>query len=251
MRLSLKVKLAALISLLVLVVVVVTSWLYVSALLRFTLEGFHSRALAEAKRVLVQSSDVLNQASFPSSLNPESSNDLRTFARSTLNGDSRLRSFVESAAAFSEGLEFVAITASNGEVVLHNDQLQLGSHLPLGPPFSDLAQAKLYRQLEILYGSPQIYEVDLPVTYGPEKMEVRIGVSSFLLKNTLGREIKKALSTSLIVVLLSTLTAGVLSFMILRPLESISLNVDRLARGELPVRWPSRAAMSGVFSPRS
>ena len=235
MSLSLKVKLTALISLLVLVVVVATSAWYVSALIRFTLSNAQSRAMDEAGRLVSQAGVVLNQARLPPGLNAGSREDLRKFASQTLNADPELVSFVESSLAFSEYFEYVALTASDGEVVLHNDPHEVGQPLPDAQPFAKLAQAGLYQHLILIYrGHIQIFEVSLHAKFGSEPMDARIGVSTILLRDRLGPEINKALERSVIVVLLATFTAGVLSFFMLGPLKSIALNVDRLARGELP-----------------
>lgn len=235
MSLSLKAKLTALVSLLVLVVVVATSAWYVSALIRFTLTSAHSLAMDEAQQLISQSAVVLNQARLPPGMDPENPEDLRTFARQTLNDDQQLVSFIGSAQAFSEYFEYVAVTASNGEVILHNDPKQVRSILPRAAPFAELAQDGLYQHLKMIYGRRiQIFEVNLRATFGNESMTARVGVSTILLKSKLGPEINGALEKSAIVVLLATLTAGVLSFVVLGPLKSISLNVDRLARGELP-----------------
>jgi signal transduction histidine kinase len=235
MSLSLKAKLTALISLLVLVVVVATSAWYVSALIRFTLVSARSQAIDEAQRLISQSAVVLNQARLPAGMNPENPEELRSFASQTLNNDPQLVSFIGSAQAFSEYFEYVALTASNGDVILHNDPQQVRHVLPRTAPFAELADDGLYEHLKMIYGKRiRIFEVSLPATFGSESMTARIGVSTILLKSKLGPEINKALEKSAVVVLLATLTAGVLSLVVLGPLKSISLNVDQLARGELP-----------------
>src|SRR5579863_408337 len=235
LSLSLKAKLTALISLLVLVVVVATSAWYVSSLIRFTLASAHTQAIDEAQRLISQSAVVINQARLPPGMNAGNPEDLRKFASQVLNEDQQLVSFIGSAQAFSEYFEYVALTASNHEVILHNDPHQVGQILPEVPPFAELAQNSLYRHLKMIYGPQiQIFEVDLSATFGNEPMVARIGISTILLKSKLGPEINRALKKSALAVLLATLTAGVLSFAVLGPLKSIALNVDRLARGELP-----------------
>lgn len=235
LRLRLKAKLTALISLLVLVVVVATSAWYVSGLIRFTLVSAHNQAMAETQRVISQASVALNQVRLPPGMNPDNVDDLRKFASQTLNDDKGLVSFIGSAQAFSDYFEYVALTASNQQVILHNDPNQVGNILPQAAPFAELTQHNLFRHLQMIYGSQiQIFEVDLPATFGKESMMARVGISTILLKSKLRPEINQALEKSAIVVLFATLTAGILSFVVLGPLKSIALNVDQLARGELP-----------------
>ncbi|HEY6293996.1 MAG TPA: histidine kinase dimerization/phospho-acceptor domain-containing protein, partial [Terriglobia bacterium] len=247
-KFSLKAKLTALISCLVLLVVMVTSTLYVSALIRHTLDDVHLRAWDVARRVYDQARYVLNQAQFPASLNPENPDDLRRFARDTLNADRRLLDFIQSEGAFSESLEYVTITDSSGAVIVHNVQDRVGHQWTPDPDFQVLARAGLYRQLRTIYGPPRVYEVVYHLKYGPEPMDVRVGVSTALL-GRVRPEIQAAFRGTLIAVLLSTLTAGLVSLLVLRPLETISLNVDRLARGELPGPVPvSRSDEWGILS---
>jgi len=248
LKLSLKAKLTALISCLVLLVVMVTSTLYVDELIKHTLIDIHLRAFDVARRTYDQARYVLNQAPFPATLNPENPADLRIFARETLNADPQLLYSVQSEGVYSENLEYVAITDSNHTVVVHNLQDRVGRALTPDPDFGLLARAGLYRQLRTIYGPPRIYEVVYPIKYGVEPMDVRVGVSTALL-GRVRPEIESAFRISLVGVLLSTLTAGLVSLLILRPLETISLNVDRLARGELPVPVPvSRSDEWGILS---
>jgi signal transduction histidine kinase len=235
MSLSLKAKLTALISLLVLLVVVATSVWYVSGLIRFTLVTAHNDAFAEAQRLISQSGFVLNQAHLPPGMNPDDPEDLRNFAQLTLNDNRALVSFVGSAQAFSDYFEYVALTGSDRKVVLHNDPHEVGHILPDEPPFANLAEAGLYQHLKMIYGRRiQIFEVTVDAQYGTEPMAARVGISTILLKSKLAPEINSALKKWGIVVLLATLAAGGLSFVVLGPLKDISLNVDQLARGEVP-----------------
>jgi signal transduction histidine kinase len=239
MSLSLKVKLTALISLLVLVVVVATSAWYVSALIRFTLDSSRRQATDEAQRLISQSAVVLNQARLPPGMSADNPEELRTFALQTLNQDVQLVSFIQSSQVFSDFFEYVALTASNREIILHNDQTQVGHILPSTPSFTELDQAGFYQHLRMIYGGRiQIFEVDLGASFGKEPLTARVGVSTILLKSKLGPEINKALEKSAFVVLLATFAAGVLSFGVLAPLKSIALNVDRLTRGEVPSPVP-------------
>lgn len=235
MRLSLKAKLTALISVLVLLVVVAISGLYCYAIIQHTLRDVSGRAQDLTRQVYDQCREVLASAQMPSGMNPNDPAQLRTFAQSTLNSDVGLVSGIQSANTFSQTFEYVTITDDAGQVILHNDPSQVGHEFPYGSkPFSMLVRAGLFRQFEAIYGRPQVYEVDFQLKFGILPMDVRVGISTVFLRAQVKPQLDAAYWASGVAILLATLTAALLSFLVLRPLESISLNVDRLARGELP-----------------
>ncbi len=250
MRVSLKAKLTALISALVLVVVVVTSGLYCLGLVEHTLDDVASHAQDLTRQVYDQSRESLAQAHMPVGMDPNDPSQLRKFAQDALNSDRELVSSVQSANTYSQSFEYVGITDDAGNVVLHSDPTQVGKQLPAGTPFEVLQKAGLYRQLRAFYrAAPHIYEVDFPLKLGALPLDVRVGISTVFLGRTLKPQLKNALAVSIVAILLSTITAGLLSFLVLRPLQSISLNVDRLARGELPGPVPvDRSDEWGVLS---
>ncbi|HXJ94675.1 MAG TPA: ATP-binding protein [Terriglobia bacterium] len=249
MRLSLKAKLTALISLLVLMVVVAISVLYCSALIQHTLLNVSGRANDITKLVFEQSRQALNVAPVPPGTDFHNPDQVRNFLHTALNGDSRLVSLLESTATFSESLEYVTITDGSDHVLLQNTAGEDGQKFPAAPPFSQLSKGTLVHQLQAIYGHPRLYEVVFPIKFGEEPMNIRVGVSTVLLRGLLKPELSRAFRVSLAAILLSTLTAGLLSFLVLRPLESISLSVERMARGELPGPVPvSRSDEWGILS---
>jgi signal transduction histidine kinase len=249
MRLSLKAKLTGLISLLVLVVVVATSALYCSDLIRYTLYDVSGRADDITKLVFEQARDALRTAQVPPGIDFHNPDQVRDFLRTVLSHDSGLLTTLESTTTFSESLEYVTITDGSDRVILQNTAGEVGQKFSVAPPFSQLSKVSFLHQLQTIYGRPRLYEVDFPIKFGQEPMNIRVGVSTVLLGNLLKPELQRAFEGSLAAVVLSTLTAGALSFLLLRPLESISLNVERMARGELPGPVPvSRNDEWGILS---
>jgi signal transduction histidine kinase len=234
MRLSLQAKLTLLISALVLLVVVAISGLYCSGLVRYTLNDVASHAQYLTRQVYEQAREALGPALMPAGMDPNDPTQLRNFAEDVFKHDSRLLSSVQSSNTYSQAFEYVAITAGDGYVVLHTDPDQVERQLPPAASFETLRKASLYRQFRLLYGAPHVYEVDFALKFGVLPMDVRVGISTAFLAGALTPQLKGALLASLIAIVLSTITAALLSFLVLRPLKSISLNVDRLARGELP-----------------
>src|SRR5450759_1097962 len=100
MRLSLKAKLTALISLLVLLVVVSTSTLYISNLTRQALLDVQSKGEYVANEVYHQAGAVLAQSRMPAGANPADFEGLRRFVQQRLSTDPGLASLIESAVGY-------------------------------------------------------------------------------------------------------------------------------------------------------
>jgi signal transduction histidine kinase len=233
MRLRLKAKLTALISLLVLLVVVATSTVYISNLTRQALLEVQSKGEYVASEVYHQAGAVLAQSRLPEGQDPEDFQALRSFVQTRLSSDAGLASLMESAVDYSPIVDYVAITDTNLAVLVHRNPEEVGHHLTPAPPYSQLLQAGILQQLRAVYGPPRDYEVILPLALGPRPLgDVRVGVSTVLLRGEIAPNLRRALLLSLVAIVFATLSAGVVSFLVLRPLENISQSVDLLARGE-------------------
>jgi len=237
MRLSLKAKLTALIAFLVLLVVLATSTVYLSNLTRQALTEVLSIGEYVANETYHRARTVLAKSHMPAGANPSDFQELRRFVQATLAGDGGLASLMESAVGYSPTLYYVAITGIDHQVLVHNDPGEIGRRLVPAPPFGRLIHVGLIPQLRVIYGSPRVYEVVLPLEIGGKPLgDVRVGVSTLFLRNQITPQLRAALILSGLAMLFATLSAGLVSFRLLRPLETISHSVDRLASGERPVQ---------------
>jgi signal transduction histidine kinase/competence protein ComGC len=233
MRLSLKAKLTALITLLVLLVVVVTSTVYISNLTRQALLQVQSKGEYAADEVYHQAQAALAGSHMPQGESPQDFQALHSFVQMRLASDAGLASQMESAVGYSPVIDYVAITDANLAVLVHSNPEELGHHITPAPPFSQIVKAGMVRQLRTVFGPPRVYEVTLPLAIGPNlSADVRVGVSTVLLRDEIWPNLRAALQLSLVVIVFATLSAAVVSFRVLRPLEKISQSVDLLARGE-------------------
>src|ERR1019366_10708987 len=133
MRLSLKAKLTALISLLVLLVVVSTSTLYISNLTRQALLDVQSKGDYVAHEVYHQAGSVLAAKPMPAGASPADYEALRKVVQERLSTDPGLASLIESAVGYSPTLYYVAITDTNGLILVHNDEGEIGNYLTPAP----------------------------------------------------------------------------------------------------------------------
>jgi len=250
MALSLKIKLTALVTLLVLLMVLAVSMLYLSHLTRQALTEVEERGEYVAHEIYHQASTLLSQARMPAGSNPFDFEALRNFVQVRFAADAGLTSLLESVVGYAPPIYYATITDTRRQVLVHNDPGKIGQVLPPAPPFDDLLHAGLLRQWRVIYGPSKVYEVVLPLEIGDQPLgDVRVGVSTLFLGHQITPDLRSALILSIAIIIFTTLFAGLLSYRLLRPLETISRSVDLLARGQYsqPVRL-KRSDEWGVLS---
>src|SRR5271165_3465774 len=168
MRLSLKAKLTALITGLVLLVVVVTSTVYISNLTRQALREVLTKGDYVAHEVSHQAGAALAGCHMPQGESPHDLEALHGFVRMCLSSDPGLASLMESAIGYLPTVDYVAITDMTLTVLVHSNPEEFGQHLTPAPRYSQLMQAGMLRQLGAVYGPPKVYEVILPLSLGAQ-----------------------------------------------------------------------------------
>ncbi len=251
MRLSLKAKLTAAISLLVLLVVLAISVVYLSRLTHQALAEVGRKGEDLAHEVYEQARSVLAHSELPPGTNPLDSKAILAFVQSRLSQDRGLNTLLNSAVGYSATIYNVVITDAGGTVLVDNNPAEIGERYQPPPAFRDLLNAGIVRQIEVIYGRPRVYEVTLPVALGTEPLTVRVGVSTIFLRQELTPELRRGLGLAALAILLATLTASLLSYQLLRPLETITRSVAQMAQGESAEPLPlHRRDEWGVLSSR-
>jgi signal transduction histidine kinase len=233
MKISLKVKLTALISLLVLVVMIAVSALYLMLFVRHTLLNVEQIGASISQETYSRARQAMLATKIPPYINSSDFAEVRAFIHVRLGQDESLISLLQAVVAYYPSVDYVALTGPNRLVLAHNDPALIGHLLPYAPPLSELLHAGFIRDLQIIYGAPQDYEVNFPLQMQNKPFgDIRVGVSTVLLASQVTPQLKGALELAVVVIVFATLTAGLLSFRVLRPLAVISQSVDRIARGE-------------------
>ena len=250
MRLSLKTKFTLAISLLVLAVVTAVSALYIARLTRQTLRQADERARFIAQQVFLACQNALADAAergeSPASL---SAADLREYARRTFDNSSSLNSVIESAIGYSPLIYEITISDRDGVVLVSSDAELRGEKVPVRPGVSSLVRGGFFQQLRTLYGPPQVFEDSLPFKLGPGPFgDVRVGLSSALIRNEISSLLASAGWYALGSVLLSTMLAFVVSRVSLSPIDRISAQLDRISAGEFDIEPVQRGDELGVVS---
>jgi signal transduction histidine kinase len=264
MKLSLKVRLTAFISLLVLLVVLGVSGLYLLHFVRRELQNVQLTAGYIRQEIYSRAREAVASAEIPAYINRKDPNEVRAFLQVRLSQDKGLMSLMQSAVGYYPSIDYVALTGPNRIILADYDSSQVGKQMPPVPSLSDLLHAGLIQELESIYGPPQDYEVQQPLQldFGhlgkvPLNMrhqwfgDVCVGVSSVFLSAEVTPRLKSAVELAGVTVVLATLIAGLLSFTALRPLATISQSVELMARGEFtqPVRL-KREDEWGILSSR-
>jgi PAS domain S-box-containing protein len=234
MRLSLKTKFTLATSLLVLAVVAVVSGLYLGRLTSQVLRQADDRARFVAQQVFLACQNALADASetgrSPRSAQPE---DIREYVRTTLDNSSPLNSLIESAVGYSPTIYEITISGDDGAILTSSDSSKRGQKAPVRASVDSLVHGGFIQQLRTLYGPPQTYEYSLPFSLGSGPFgNIRIGLSSTLLRDEISPGLRSAGYWALASVLLSTLLALLVSRITLAPLERISKQLDRISAGE-------------------
>ncbi len=250
MRLSLKAKFTLTTSLVVLVVVALVSWLYVARLASQAIRQANDRAGFVAQQVLTACGQALadsaEQGEAPASDTPK---DIRAYVQSSLDNSSALNSLLESAVGYSPTIYEISISDQDGRVLVSTDSHMRGQRVAHRPNASILSHASFPEQLRILYGHPRVYEVSLSFDLGSIPFgDIRVGLSSILLRDQISPGLKSAGWVALAAVLLSTFLAAILSSMALAPLARISTQLDQISAGKFDFEPVARGDELGLVS---
>jgi PAS domain S-box-containing protein len=250
MRLSLKTKFTLATSLLVLAVVTIVSTLYLARLTRQVLRQADDRARFVAQQAFLACRNALgDSAERGESPASPSSDDLRRYVMRSFDNSSTLNSLIESAVGYSPTIYEVTISDRNGIVLVSSDASLRGQKVVDRPTVSSFVRAGFFEQLRTLYGPPQVYEYSLPFNLGPGPFgDIRIGLSSALLRDEISPSLQSAALYALASVLLSTFLAAVVSRVSLAPIERITQQLDRISAGEFDVEPVERGDELGVVS---
>ena len=146
-----------------------------------------------------------------------------------LQTDPGLNSLLQSIVGYSKPIYDVAVADAQGRALLHTDpNVSLKNQvLPARQDFRQVANGGFRRQLEVVYGPPQLYEIRVPLERGGLPFgSVRVGISTIFLKSELRPQLDRALLLSGTAIFITLLLAAALSNLALRPLAIIGRRLD-------------------------
>src|SRR5579863_8923949 len=258
MQLRLKTKITLTTAALVLAVVGVNSTLYVMNLSRQVIKQAQERAQLVSRQVFYQAQIALAEAAkegqSPDSNRPE---DLRDYAQKVFNESAELSSSIDSQMGYSPLIYEITISDAEGKVLVSSDKSLAGSAVPIRPGIEQLVPSRITNQLKalyrLLYGPPTAYEVNYPFQLGPPGHQVpfgavRVAVQTGLLRATIYPALRSAAVLAMVSVGISVLLAAIVTNISLGPLERITAQLDRIAKGEFDQKPLQRGDEFGQVS---
>ena len=131
----------------------------------------------------------------------------------------------------------------NPEVVLSTHPGNEDKPLPVRPNYGELLNADPITLLRLIYGPPKVFDVVTPQERNGELfLSVHVGVRTTLLRAVYEPSLKEAFTLMCFAAGTALIAAFLLSNLALRPMEEISMQLDRLtplevgssAEGETP-----------------
>lgn len=242
--LRLKTKLVFAITGMVLAIVATLSAVYLYEVVRARVQQVYLEGRATTHEIFEVAKKTLETDLTKLNVDPNDPKQVEDAIEELLQGDVSLNSLMDSTVSNPDILFYIqdtAITGADGRALVHTNQFFLGKMLPPRQDFAAVVNGSIWKQLQVIYGPPQVYDVRLPLlrNYLPFG-EVRVGVEPVFLKYQLQPTIRRALVTSGVSILVCMLLAAALSNFALRPLTAISRRLDLISSGQVEV--PEAAA---------
>jgi PAS domain S-box-containing protein len=232
--LRLKTKLVIAITGMVVAIVATLSTLYISEVVHQRVQEVYSVAKVLRDQIFAVSKPNFDVDLSNSKIDMTNPKQVETAVQDILQSDTGMTSLLESVTSEPNILD-ASIVDANGLALLHTNPILQGTVIEARPDFSQLLHARLREQLKLIYGPPQTYDVRLPLVHiatGKPFGEVRVGVNTALLKETLKPLVQRALIFSGTAIILSLILAAGLSNISLRPLAAINRRLDLISSGK-------------------
>ena len=228
MRLGIKAKQVAGVTLLVGFAVVMLSAWYLSELARLRLEDTNARARAIAQTISQRAFDAIAAGVDP---------------RTVVQTDAGLQSIL-TASLLLEDVQYAAITDVNNVVIAHSLNGNIGQTLAPAETLSALLEQGWMSQMRAIYtpgGRTYEFSQDMSLAAGTapgttDLGTIHVGVSTLLIRPALEESLKTPLYTALAVLVIATVVAMLLAQVVLRPIHVIRSGLARLGRGEFDVQ---------------
>ncbi len=233
MQLGLRAKLTMMMTALVLLTTAVLSMVFLELLMQQVLHDTEKRASELAREVFDSASHADDDAKAmglrPASEDPQ---EIHDYVRKVFETSDALNARLNAAVELPSIYE-VSIVDKDGMVLVSSDSTEPGKIMGRRPPLSGLVLSPIVRQVRILAGPAQVYEVEFPFNVRKQAFgEVRVAVSTALLLNDIEPRLRRWLTIALLALVLSSVLAAVVSGAALAPIRDISKQLDRISAGE-------------------
>src|SRR6185437_11894018 len=179
----LKTKLVLAITGMIVALVVLFSYIYISQLLHQRIIAAYDTATLLSRELQDAATDA--QPDFSDTRVDTSNPDaVRAALIETLQTDPNLNTFLDSIVANSPIIYDAAIAGQDNQAILDTDPNLIGKPLSDRPDLAQVRDASFRRQIRLVFSAPRVYEVRMPLQLnGAAFGSTRVGVSTVFLKN--------------------------------------------------------------------
>jgi signal transduction histidine kinase len=156
--------------------------------------------------------------------------------------DEALARFLKDTLASSRTIIEIQIVGEDGKVLAAADPASAGKSARRVPSLAQWGKKSPWKRLVEVFSESADYEVAAPLGVAEQQapvFEVRIVISSVLLRNTLEPLVRRSVIALSVSFLAAILLAVLVSNLAFRPLARVSDAIDRIARGEFPKDPPA------------
>ena len=235
----LRTKLVIAITLMVVAIVVTLSTIYVAQTVHLVVNNGLNQSEQAADQIIHLSRLALETDINSTRIDPNNSQQVNEWVEESLQTDPGVNGEIESLIGYSPIISDASVVGADGRAIVHSNPEMVGKLVATRPNLTDLANAKFWHQLQLVYGPIQTYVVKVPLERDNRPFgSVQVGVSTVFLKTTLQKPLSRALAFSAVSILVSLILAAGLSVRALRPLEAISRRLDQMTAGEITAPIP-------------
>ncbi len=237
-RVRLKTKLVLAISGMVFALVAVFCYVYISHRVQQSTQEAYERAIFVAKEIRDSAREATQVNWRQLDVNVDDPELVAAAVDHRLQNDKGLNTLLQAILAYSGTVYDASIVDSRDRAIVHTDPAVVGTELEKRENYEKVRAASFLRQLEIIYGPPRVYDLNLPIQReGQFFGNIRVGISTVFLKKVVQDQLARPLTYSAIAILLSLALAAGVSNLALRPLEAISRRLDQMT-AEVPDAHP-------------
>jgi PAS domain S-box-containing protein len=232
--LRLKTKLVFAITGMVLAIVATLSTVYVSQVVKLRLQETLDDGNFIAQEIFSVARDPLQVDLSNTKIDLDDPKQVEEAIEEVLQTDSGVNALLESVVSYSPTIQDASITGIDGRALVHTSPSLLGKTIRAREDFSLIAGGSIWKQLKVLYGPAQVYDIRLPLLRNDVPFgEVRVGISNVFLKESIRPILTRSLVSSGVSILVCLILAAVLSNVALRPLAAISRRLDLISSGQV------------------
>ena len=225
----LKTKLVLAITGLVFLISGLLSLVYVSQLVNSAVQDSYdtNRMIANQVRFAVQ--NALETGLKDKNVDPNNPAELRDLVAGAIRENAGLNAVINSANLYSLTVFDINVGDAQSRILISTHPGNEDKPLPVRPNYGELLAASPITLLRQIYGPPKVYEVVTTQDRNGELfLSVHVGVRTTLLRAVYEPSLKEALTLMSFAAGTALIAAFLLSNLALRPIEEISMQLDRL-----------------------